>query len=167
MPGMCQLVQREIRHPPRFLLEIPNVRELHALHHRGITPVVPQPAGSGMIFCPRSHAGIFRRKPERHLSQFHDCCRRHHSHNLLQLQCQQLHRPRRGLSLLVQQSLADVQSPPLDHPVLPHRQLSRIGCSHSAAVQNEQRKAHQYGSHRLFPTGRGVLKQSFRMTAAD
>ena len=98
---MSQFMKREVGHPLGFTLEVFDVREFDSLRHRGIAFVVAQPANARVILSTRLNAGVFGREPQRHLPQFDNSLRRHHSVDLLKLQRQQFHRSSgRGLLLV-------------------------------------------------------------------
>ena len=109
-----QFVEREIWHPLRLTLEISDVREFDRFRHRGVAFIFTQPAGTGVILRARLYAGIFGRKPKRHLPQFRDGCCGNHSRDLLKLYSQKFKRPLSPGLVLFHQFVADEQGPTFD-----------------------------------------------------
>jgi hypothetical protein len=112
--GMCQLVQREVRHSRRFLFEDPHVGELDRFFHGRIAVVFAQPTSAGMILGPRLHVGIFGRNPQRHLVQFSNGRRGNDLVDFLKLFCKQFQSAVGRLFFLLQQLFADLNGPAFD-----------------------------------------------------
>ena len=126
MIRMRQLVEGEVRHPPRFGLEDPHVRELDPFLHRRVTLILPQPVGTRVVLGPGRDPGILGRDPQRDLAQLGHRPRGHHPHHLLKLLLQQFQRLLGLAGRFFQQLPAHLDGPA--------RQLSVLAFGHGSGL---------------------------------